>query len=660
MKALAILITCIFSSLFMVANNYNSTPQVVKITLNGRNSLSVTFNCEMKDIDNIYNYYIKDNYMYPDSAKSKNSNHVVLYFSKDLFNSQQEYICLNNCTNANNEPMRDTCVQIFAAPITRNDIIISELMYDINPTPNNLPAYDYFELHNKSQQDIDISNWTIDISGKKYDIPIGTIIKSKEYMVISQKKFFTTYEATNYAILPAFNLKIDGCISLISQNNETISHVEYSEKWHEEEKESGGWSLEIINIEYPCNSTDNWTSSKNEDGGTPGAKNSVFSDSIFDTTAPILETIIVENSKTIVLSFTEETYFNIENTDKIIISPEIEIESISVSSHKNDKYMICFFGDIQHGTIYNLCINEPLYDCANNDTTVCGNFGIGNIPKAGDLIINEILFNSTAITNDYIELLNISDEVLDIENIQIGYSSDVDNTVSLEYTNSKIQRKLLKPNEFIIITKDTCNLCSTYPNNDKSTFTIIEDFHNLNNEEGYVCIVGDEIIDEFAYNANMHFSFLKEEKGVSLERLSPLQRTNDKNNWHSAAETYNFGSPGITNSQYTTTESDAAGTITITPKIISPNNDGIDDYATIEYKFEEVGIVANAYIYTERGILLKHIYNNVQLPAEGTLTWDGTDDDGIVLNAGIYIIVIEAITSSRNKIKEKEIVIIRR
>lgn len=659
MKALILLVIALFISSSTAANNDIVVPQVVKTTINGKNSLSITFNCDMKDVDNIYNYYIKGNYLYPDSAMSENDNHVLLFFSKNLYDILQECICINNCINVNDEPLRDTCVLISMMPIKRNDIIISELMYDINPPPNNLPAYDYFELHNKSQQDIDISNWTIDISGKQYAIPTGTMIKSEEYIVISQKKFFSTYETSNCAILPAFNLKIDGNISLISPDNETISFVEYSEDWHEEGKETGGWSLEIINIEYPCNTIDNWTSSKNANGGTPGEKNSVFSDSISDNVAPILENITIgEDCKTIVLSFSEATYFNTENIDIISIYPKMEIKNIYVSNHKNDEYTICLFTEIQHGTIYNLCITEPVYDCADNDTTLCSDFGVGNIPLAGDIIINEILFNSTATTNDYIELLNISDKVLDIENVRIGYSSDVDNITDLKFCESKTNRKLLMPNEFIVTTKDSSNLCATYPKSDKSTFIIIEDFPNLNNEEGYVCIIGDEIIDEMKYSSDMHFSFLKDEKGVSLERLSPFQPTQDRNNWHSAAETYNFGSPGIVNSQHTTTHTDEIGTMVIAPKIISPNNDGVDDYATIKYKFEEAGTVANVYIYNERGILLKHIYNNVHLPAEGTLTWDGTDEKGNRLNVGTYIIVIEAITSSRKKIKEKGIIII--
>ncbi|MEI9935352.1 MAG: hypothetical protein WDM71_11015 [Ferruginibacter sp.] len=39
------------------------------------------------------------------------------------------------------------------------------------------------------------------------------------------------------------------------------------------------------------------------------------------------------------------------------------------------------------------------------------------------------------------------------------------------------------------------------------------------------------------------------------------------------------------------------GEITVSPEIFSPDNDGVDDFATINYNFPEPGYVANITIF---------------------------------------------------------------
>ena len=80
----------------------------------------------------------------------------------------------------------------------------------------------------------------------------------------------------------------------------------------------------------------------------------------------------------------------------------------------------------------------------------------------------------------------------------------------------------------------------------------------------------NQIIDAFAYYEDMHFSLLETTDGVSLERLNPNAKTQNSNNWHSAASTAGFGTPTYKNSQELITQS--IGEININPKSFTPNS----------------------------------------------------------------------------------------
>ena len=152
-----------------------------------------------------------------------------------------------------------------------------------------------------------------------------------------------------------------------------------------------------------------------------------------------------------------------------------------------------------------------------------------------------------------------------------------------------------------------------------------------------------QVIDEFAYLSNMHFPLLASDEGVSLERINPDSPTNDPSNWHSAAEDAGFATPGSYNSQGMS-ESPATSGIIIEPEVFSPDNDGIDDFVSIRYRFDIPGSVISAWIFDPRGRLICQLSNNRLLGNNGQITWDGTDHSGRRVNTGIYLVYIKLFT----------------
>jgi hypothetical protein len=152
--------------------------------------------------------------------------------------------------------------------------------------------------------------------------------------------------------------------------------------------------------------------------------------------------------------------------------------------------------------------------------------------------------------------------------------------------------------------------------------------------------INGTILDEVKYKEDWHFALIENDEGVALERIDPNGKSDDKSNWHSAASTAGFGTPTYKNSQYKLTESINA-TVEVTPKIFSPDNDGADDIAIINYKVEESGYVANVTVFDASGRIVKYLVRNSLLGLSGSWNWDGLGEKNNKLPIGTYVIYTE-------------------
>jgi flagellar hook assembly protein FlgD len=146
---------------------------------------------------------------------------------------------------------------------------------------------------------------------------------------------------------------------------------------------------------------------------------------------------------------------------------------------------------------------------------------------------------------------------------------------------------------------------------------------------------------------------------VSLERIDPDGLSQDENNWHSAASTAGYGTPTYKNSQYKLTQIINAK-IEVSPKVFSPDNDGRDDIATINYKTTEPGYVANITIYDANGRPVKYLVRNGTLGLSGYWNWDGLDDKKLKLPSGTYIVFTEIFNLKGKKENFKNVVVLAR
>jgi hypothetical protein len=134
---------------------------------------------------------------------------------------------------------------------------------------------------------------------------------------------------------------------------------------------------------------------------------------------------------------------------------------------------------------------------------------------------------------------------------------------------------------------------------------------------------------------------LEQEEGVSLERIDYAKPESDADNWHSAAASVGLATPGNINSQNSDLRNISEDCFSVEPPIFSPDLDGVDDFAQIQYVCEQTGIVGSITIYDTQGRLVRKLVQNQTLADSGFFRWDGTKDNGEKVNMGYYLILIE-------------------
>jgi hypothetical protein len=162
-----------------------------------------------------------------------------------------------------------------------------------------------------------------------------------------------------------------------------------------------------------------------------------------------------------------------------------------------------------------------------------------------------------------------------------------------------------------------------------------------------------EQIDRVSYSSDWHFSLLDNTDGVSLERLLPDALSNQATNWHSAAETIGFATPGRINSQFQfgeTTES-----ISLQNDVFSPDLDGFEDVLMVNYSFSKAGLLGKARVFDDIGREVKTIFSNELLATSGFFSWDGIMNEQGKAPIGVYILLVEIFSTDGSIILTKKI-----
>ncbi|SFD31129.1 Lamin Tail Domain [Chitinophaga sp. CF118] len=256
-----------------------------------------------------------------------------------------------------------------------------------------------------------------------------------------------------------------------------------------------------------------------------------------------------------------------------------------------------------------------------------------------DLVINEVLYDPASGVPEFVELYNRGTQPVSLDKLYLTKRKSNGETDAPAILSK--QEILLFPGGYAAFTTDPGSLCIQY-NCQQPEHIYKMSLPALINKEGTVVLskADGKVVDEFHYTDSMHFALADHTKGVSLERLDAGLPTQDPQNWHSAAATAGFATPGFANSQGLQLPG-VPGELTITPEVFSPDNDGTDDVTVIRYELPSPGYVANITIYDAAGRPVRYLQHNILLAVKGQMIWDGLGEANKTLTTGIYIVFIE-------------------
>jgi hypothetical protein len=553
-----------------------------------------------------------------------------------------------------------TFTDSFTAPATLapSDIIINEIFPD--PTPMiGLPDAEYLELFNHSNKTINGDD-LIFKDGTSSGVRLtGVSFAPGDIVVVCQvsavQNFPQGIKIIGIPSLPTLNNDGEN-LSISNTSGLIIDQITYDLNWYRDLiKDDGGWSIERINPDLPCSDQNNWIASTHPSGGTPGLQNAVFQLTP-DTQAPSIVSAIPQANQTDVLvSFSESmdlTSLNVNST--WLVAPSITIANVQTIPNVLNQVILSFVTPLQNGVVYTVSTSSAT-DCAGNQIS-SGNqvsFGLTEAPSPNDLIINEFLFNPNTGGSRFVELFNQSNKIISLSGLNI-YGGDIGNETSYQTTTDL----LIFPDSFAVFTPNTSDISTRYaPNNPNHIYQ--NSLPTLPDDEGMLALRyfdGTHLItlDSLRYTKAWHSPFLNttDQEGVSLEKIQPDLPSVSGSSWISATGPIH-GTPTGRNSQFYVPNGTTAGLIQLDQQRLSPDGDGYEDFLLIPYQLPKPGYYGTIQIYDSEGRTVRNRVKAELFGTQGSLRWDGENDQGEIERPGIYLLYIELIEPSGTVLRSR-------
>jgi hypothetical protein len=529
---------------------------------------------------------------------------------------------------------------------------MTEILAD--PTPSvGLPLAEFVEIRNVSQRTIRLDGCRITDGVSGGTIGSGIELEPDSMLILCPRSYTGSYASFGRTLgLSSFpSIDNDGeSLMLISPEGLVIHAIQFDGSFYGNPiKAAGGWSLEMIDHRFPCHGSENWAPSMALQGGTPGRMNSTEG-SRSDLRSPYLLRTYTPDSVHIVAVF-DEGLDSTNAANHLLYSLEGNGPKIIHARPLGpffDRVELTFERPLDPMVVYRLQVSG-VRDCHGNPIRGLSSARTGRpeLVRPGQLRINEILFNPTSETSDFVELLNLGPGIINANNLFLGNCTGTGVVANLKQIRS--HAGLIFPGDHIVCTTDPLAVKRAYFVKEPDWLWRMDAMPSFPDEAGCVVVFdsrGKEL-DRLVYRAEMHFPLIGEKEGVSLERVNPAASSEMPENWHSAGSGAGYGTPTGRNSQFLQTDT-IIGMVGISPNIFSPDMDGVDDLLAIRWRFPVTGNLLSLRILDNQGRLIRTPMQNGLAGTNGELTWNGLNERDMAVSSGLYFLWAE-VTDIRGK-----------
>ncbi|MBI4534630.1 MAG: lamin tail domain-containing protein [Ignavibacteriae bacterium] len=547
-------------------------------------------------------------------------------------------------------------INSFVVGYAQGSIRINEIMY---APPAGIP--EWVELINVSPDTIDLKNWKVGnrSPSSRYVISASALLlPPAAYMVVAKD---TALIRGSYAGIPGLVVQASSlptflwnnggdAVVLLDGRGGVMDSVLFSSVWGG----TGGVSLERIDALSFSTDSANWSSSVDSLGGTPGRANSVVAvdhdlralraSSNVSLNQIARLSVTVQNVGKLPSSQFQILLYDDANGDSLWSADEL-FSQVVVSQSLSPRDTLV--SDIEWmnpgGGLHNVIarIDYPPDSRLSNNVLL---FPV-RVGYAGRmLVIDEVMFAPSTGNAEYVEMVNVSDQSVDLRQWTITDRPASSGSVNESILSS--ESSMLQQGEIFVLASDS-SILTLFPylrTFDPRLITVVNKSGLGLNNDGDDIVLRDltgAVIDSVSYLPAWHNPGVADKTGRSLEKINPRLGSNDARNWSTCANPAG-GTPGLQNSIHATVLP-SQSRLSFSPNPFSPDGDGHEDFTIIQYEIPLLVSVIRVRIYDVKGRLIRTVANNEPAGSRGQIVWDGRDDSGQKARIGMYIVLFEAI-----------------
>jgi len=429
-------------------------------------------------------------------------------------------LSIKNLTLLGSGLLADTSVVIEKPYLPKNgDLILTEfLAIADSDTP------EFIEFYNKSIYPISLNS--LSIADGRDTLSLASILSESQelppasYAIVGSdlEDFYDIPETAHYinTSLPTLNNGGDR-IALLFNNTVPIDELTYSSNWVKAAE-----STERKRLDLPTAWQINWERAGETESLSPGFSNTVT----LDNFPPSLLDFEWKQPDTLMVFFDESIDLSVELSLELIIanqSTPISYELLKRSTNRTIAFHLLSALPINQSIELRIIGITDLFGNISTNVQIPLFIRETAIPAYGDLRINEFLADAAASVGEFIELINVSDKLIDAKLLSLTDASN--QRFRFNFFQNE-QDRLFAPNKYLAMGNYT-------PSQNQQNYFYQSSFLSLNNSNEIIQLWYQDtlLIDEIAWDNLPSQNQLSTASYASIEKVDPLSAGLDNSKW---------------------------------------------------------------------------------------------------------------------------------